>query len=303
MNQTDDHATYRLRKRLSELEAENARYRKSQSIARKYEFRITGVLLLIIGAVISVVAYPSYSLSPNANVLMLVGVAALFLGVVTMFLNTEPFISQRVAQRLNMSSVIVVDDLLRNLRVKNRGVYLPSSRTGTATKVFVPLKVDYELPARPHLAGDRAFLIDLANPAQEGVVLKPLGYHLFTYTTEELKARWREEPAHTDDHGDNDQSTPLADRLHETLVKGLEIADKVVVSQNDGRLEVQLKNTSYSAMCQALREEAPHVCEQIGCPLCSLIACIYAEHGDSTVEIAEARNEGQDIIVSYRTLA
>ncbi|MGZ4883178.1 MAG: hypothetical protein ACXV2A_04715 [Halobacteriota archaeon] len=302
----EDLTAFKLRKRVHELESENARYLKNQNIARKYEFRITGVVLLVIGAIVTLVAYPSYNLSPSANVLMMVGIGALFVGAVTMFLNTERFINQKVAEDLNLSSVTVVDDLLRDLRVKNKGVYLPSSRTGTAVKVFIPLRQDFDVPAQARLAEDRAFLIDLAEPAQEGILLKPLGYHLFRHTSEDLKADWKAAPtgaegdeglAEASEHGGD---VSFAESLQDVVVKGLELADKVTVSENDGRLSVRLHNTSYARMCESLREDAPQVCEQIGCPLCSLIACAYTEHADVATVIEETHCEEQDITVICR---
>ena len=308
MEATDDLTSYRLRKRVHELEADNARYHKNQNLARKWEFRITGVVLLAIGAVITLVAYPSYSVSPIATVLMMVGIGALFVGAVTLSLNTERFINQKVAEDIGLSSIVVVDDLLRDLRVKNKGIYLPSSLTGTNVKVFIPLRATYEVPVQSRLAEDRAFLIDLANPAQEGVLLKPPGYHLYRYTSEDLQVDWTEAPA--DSEGGEDQepgvqmsNATLAEKLQDVLVKGLEIADKVVVSENDGQLNVRLQNTSYLGMCRALQEEAPQVCEQVGCPLCSLIACIYTEHADTASVIEEARSEGSDIIIRCSGLA
>jgi len=307
MEATDDLASYRLRKRIHELEAENARYQKNQNLARKWEFRITGVVLLAIGAVITLLAYRSYSLSPIANVLLMVGIGALFVGAVTVFLNTERFISQKVAEDLNLSSVIVVDDLLRDLRVKNHGIYLPSSMTGTNVKVFIPLRREYEVPSKMHLTEDRAFLIDLANPAQEGVLLKPLGYHLFAHTSRDLKVDWRDARIETEgaeEHQqDGEPQDTLAEKLNDVLVKGLELADKVVVSQSDGELSVRLKNTPYIGTCHSVGEEAPQVCEQIGCPLCSLVACIFTEYADAASVIELARGEDQDIAVVCRRLA
>ena len=309
MSATDDLTAFRLRKRVHDLEAENARYRKNQNLARKNEFRITGVILLAIGAIVTIIAYPSYNISSNANVLMMVGIGALFVGAVTMFLNTETFINQKVAEDLNLSSVIVVDDLLRDLRVKNKGIYLPASHTGAEIKVFIPLRRDYAIPPKVNLADEKAFLIGLPNTAQEGVLLKPLGYHLFRYTRDDLKADWSEAQTSVD-AGETDAETEgeptpgatLAEQLEAVLVKGLEIADKVTVSQSDGELRVRLHNTAYSNACRSLREEAPQVCEQIGCPLCSLIACVYTEYADTASVIEEARSEGRDIVVRCRAL-
>jgi hypothetical protein len=301
MGATDDLGAYRFQKRIHELEADNARYQRNQNLARKWEFRITGVILLVIGAIITLIAYPSYNLSPIANVLMMVGIGALFVGAVTMFLNTERFINEKVAEDLSLSSVVVVDDLLRDLRVKNKGIYVPSSQTGTNVKVFIPLKAAYEVPVQSRLADDRAFLIDLANPAQEGVLLKPLGYHLFRYTSEDLKVDWKEEAGNGEDTVDQQHErtqTSLTEQLQQTLTKGLEIAEKVVVSHTNGQLTVRLQNTAYIGMCKALKAEAPQVCEQIGCPLCSLIACIYTEHTNVTTFIKEAQSDKNDITVT-----
>ncbi len=303
METTDDLTSYHLQKRIHELEAENTRYHRNQNLARKWEFRITGAVLLAIGAVITLVAYPSYNVSPIANVLLMVGIGALFVGAVTMFLNTERFISQKVAEDLNLSSVIVVDDLLRDLRIKNRGLYLPSSMTGTNVKVFIPLRREYETPSQVHLAEDRAFLIDLYNPAQEGVLLKPLGYHLFKHTVEDLKVDWTQALADGADAQELGQERgeghvhSLTERLQDALVKGLEIADKVDVSHGDGELRVRLRNTAYIGTCESVREEAPQVCEQIGCPLCSMIACAYTEYADTATVIEEARSDERDITV------
>ena len=309
MEATDDLTAFRLRKRIRELESENARYQKNQNLARKWEFRITGAVLLVIGAVITLVAYPAYNVSPIANVLLMVGIGALFVGAVTMFLNTERFINQKVAEDLNLSSVIVVDDLLRDLRLQNRGVYLPSSMTGTNVKVFIPLRREYEVPSKVHLAEDRAFLIDLANPAQEGVLLKPLGYHLFAHTSRDLKVDWRDARIETEglqgpeQDRERQEGHTLADKLQDVLVKGLELADKVIISQSDGELSVRLQNTPYIGTCHSVEEEAPQVCEQIGCPLCSMIACIYTEYVDKEVVIETAKRDDDAITITCKTLS
>ena len=134
------------------------------------------------------------------------------------------------------------------------------------------------------------------------MLLKPLDYHLFKYTSENLKVHWKETAGNAldtvDPQDERAQALSLTEQLQEVLVKGLEIADKVVVSHTDGQLSVRLQNTSYKGMCDALKAEAPQVCEQIGCPLCSLIACIYTEHADVTTFIKEAQSEEQDITIT-----
>ena len=178
--------------------------------------------------------------------------------------------------------------------------------TGTTVKVFIPLRREYEVPSKVHLAEDRAFLIDLANPAQEGVLLKPLGYHLFAHTSRDLKVDWRDARTETEGAEEHEQDREpqdtLAEKLQDVLVKGLELADKVVVSQSDGELSVRIQNTPYIGTCNSVGEEAPQVCEQIGCPLCSLIACIYTEYSDREVFIDSTESTKRDISLVLKTI-
>jgi hypothetical protein len=295
--------TASLVRRLHELEAENERFKKSEALTRKNEFRITGVFLLVLGAVVILFAYRSYNTSTTSNVLMMVGVAALFLGGVTIFLNTERFISQKVSERFHLSTTIVLDDLLRDLRLRNKGVYIPASRTGSGTKVFVPLRRTYKLPPQARLKDDHAFLIGLSDSAEEGVLMQPLGYDLFTYTKKDMDVQWKSsDDADGSEHSDRSESDQLSEKLQAVLVKGLELADSVTVSNGAGELRVSLQNSSYFSACRDIMERAPQVCKQIGCPLCSLIACIYTEHVDEEVMIESVHRSNRDISVTCKVL-
>jgi hypothetical protein len=123
--------------------------------------------------------------------------------------------------------------------------------------------------------------------------VQPLGYHLFAHTTRDFKVDWRDAQAETggaeQPQQDREQQDTLAEKLQDVLVKGLELADKVIVSQSEGELSVRLHNTPYIRTCHSIGEEAPQVCEQIG-PLCSMIACIYTEYADAASALEEARS-------------
>jgi hypothetical protein len=49
-------------------------------------------------------------------------------------------------------------------------------------------------------------------------------------------------------------------------------------------------------------EDAPQVCEQIGCPLCSLVACIYTEYEDDAITIEASQPEKRDIRIVCKTV-
>lgn len=306
MDAEKDVIVYRLESKIYELEAEMQRYKKNSEAARKNEFRIAGILFLIIGAITVPIAIISFNYSTLANALLMVGAGSLFLGAITVSLNTERFMNQKVAQNLNLSSVVVLDELLRDLRLANKGVYVPSSRAGGDTKVFIPLKRQgYQLPSDAVLKDVQAFVVGLANTAQEGLLLKPLGYHLFTYTETELKVRWKqiqqeEALMQQDAESRGAQKSALGKALRDVLVNGLEIAEEAAITLNGDTLHVQLHDTSYIALCRSIMREAPQVCAQIGCPLCSLIACVYTEYIDREVVIESVESSGRDIVLACK---
>lgn len=305
MDAEKDAIIYQLKSKVHELETENKAYKKSSDIARKNEFRAAGIILLAVGAVTSVAAYLTFGYSSMANVLLMVGVGSLFLGAIVVSMNTERFMNQKIAQHLNLSSVIVLDAFLRDLRLTHNGIYIPSSRTSGGIKIFIPLENAYELPQDAILKEDRAFLVGLPNAAQEGVLLEPLGYHLFRYAKDELKVKWGGPEAATEAQAsdDRDEPSPLMslDRvLKDTLVEGLELADTVTVTYDDAILRVQLHDTPYIAVCRSIMRDAAQVCRQIGCPVCSLITCIFTEYVDREVVIKSVQSAGGDIILVCR---
>ncbi|MEI7827825.1 MAG: hypothetical protein WCI87_08555 [Euryarchaeota archaeon] len=77
----------------------------------------------------------------------------------------------------------------------------------------------------------------------------------------------------------------------------------MVVSQSDGELSARLQNTPCIGACHSVEDEDPQVCEQIGCPLCSMIACIYTEYVDKEVVIENAKRDDKAITVTCKTLS
>ena len=86
------------------------------------------------------------------------------------------------------------------------------------------------------------------------------------------------------------------------LVKGLHLADSAAISDEAGELHVSLQNSSYLSACSIIMERAPQVCKQLGCPLCSLIACIYTEQVDKEVVIENVHRSNRNIDITCKVL-
>jgi len=56
-------------------------------------------------------------------------------------------------------------------------------------------------------------------------------------------------------------------------------------------------------MCQLIEEEAPQVCEEIDCPLCSMIACVHTEYVNKEALIETAKRDGDAVTIMCKTLS
>ncbi|QSZ68416.1 hypothetical protein RJ40_08880 [Methanofollis aquaemaris] len=74
---------------------------------------------------------------------------------------------------------------------------------------------------------------------------------------------------------------PEREQLCEAVVEicrdVLEIAERIEATFDGDNLVVDLRGFALANGCQAVREVSPKCCTMVGCPFCSLIACIAAE--------------------------
>ncbi len=83
----------------------------------------------------------------------------------------------------------------------------------------------------------------------------------------------------TEDHlvvpADNPEM--LSTCLNEVFADYLAIAQKVTMTKNDRAVVVVLDGFSPVKLCLAMQAESPKCCTMVGCPVCSLAACLIAE--------------------------
>ena len=102
----------------------------------------------------------------------------------------------------------------------------------------------------------------------------------------------------------------LSGALEEIIVEGLEIAENVEV-MNGGIMDEDIVNGKiitvtvnkpvYMKMCSTASTETSHICD-IGCPFCSLIACIITKSTGKNVVIEEAGPGKNNITAKFKLL-
>ena len=278
-----------INKRLAQLEIENEKLRSDHRTAKKNEYKDTGYTLIIFGSLTLGISYFTYNNTTLASVLLFAGIGTTYIGILSLFLTPEKFVRKDILEQSNLSSIAVINNIIQELQIYSKGIYVLSN--GQIT-VILPLRPDFELSKD---IPQRTFHID--EPDKAALVLVPLGYSLMRMV-EDRGSDWSD----------------LSGALNEIMVEGLEIAGSVEVMNGDimnenivnGKLDgktitVTVNEPVYMKMCSTASKETPHICD-IGCPFCSLIACIITKSTGKNVVIEEAGHGKNNITAKFKLL-
>ncbi|KCZ72808.1 hypothetical protein ANME2D_01243 [Candidatus Methanoperedens nitroreducens] len=259
-----------LKRRLIELERENKTLRVEHSLAKKNEYRYTGYALVFFGAAAAAISYFTYNNTTLASIMLFAGLGTVYLGILSLFLTPEKFIREEILERSNLSSIIVINNIIQELQIYSKGIYVLSD---DEIRVVIPLRSDYKLKK----TFQRTFQVD--EPGSTALVLVPLGYSLMQMA-EKNGADWNS----------------IQHALDEVMVDGLEVAKGVEVEHGDADITVRVDKPLYINLCRRVSSEAPGICN-IGCSFCSLIACIITKNTGKNVMIKQVEH-GKDHVTA-----
>ncbi len=260
-----------LEKRLAESELEIERLRKERSRAKKNEYRNTGYVLIAFGSATLTISYFTYNNTTLASILLFAGLGTTYLGILSLFLAPEKFVREEILEKSNLSSLIVINNIIQELQIHSKGIYL---LTDDEIRVVLPLKPG-NMPRGEALR--RTFHVGQST----ALVLVPLGYSMMKMAEKE---------------GADFSDIPVA--LNEVLVDGLELADSVEVAQGSGDITVKVNGPLYLNLCEKVSAEAPGICA-VGCSFCSMIACMITKSTGKNVVIEQVEHGKNKIITRF----
>ncbi|MCZ7355893.1 MAG: hypothetical protein O8C66_08985 [Candidatus Methanoperedens sp.] len=260
-----------LEKRLAESEREVERLRKERSRAKKNEYRNTGYALIAFGAATLAISYFTHNNTTLASILLFAGLGTTYLGILSLFLAPEKFVREEILEKSNLSSLIVINNIIQELQIHSKGIYLMFD---DEIRVVLPLKPG-NMPRGEALR--RTFNLGQST----ALVLVPLGYSM-------MKMAEKEGADFSDIYG----------ALNEVLAKGLELADSVEVAKGSGDITVIINNPLYLNLCEKVSVEAPGICA-VGCSFCSMIACIITKSTGKNVVIEQVEHGKNKIITRF----
>ncbi|MCZ7397299.1 MAG: hypothetical protein O8C59_02160 [Candidatus Methanoperedens sp.] len=274
-----------INKRLAQLEIENEKLRSDHRTAKKNEYKETGYALIIFGTLTLGMSYFTYNNTILASILLFAGIGTTYIGILSLFLTPEKFVRKDILEQSNLSSIAVINNIIQELQIYSKGIYVSAKGQ---IRVILPLRPDFELSKD---IPQRTFHID--EPGKAALVLVPLGYSLMQMV-EDRGTDWSD----------------LSGALNEIMVEGLEIARSVEVINGDimnedilnGKtITVTVNEPVYMKMCSTASTETPRICD-IGCPFCSLIACIITKSTGNNIVIEEAGHGKNNITAKFKLL-
>lgn len=241
------------------------------------------VVLAIFGILLIWASFMEAISSKLAVSLALAGVSIISVSLLYYFVSPSRLIRSEVCDAMSLSNAELMNTLLEPLVGDAKGVYIPSSIVGV-TQVLILTK-DGEFSKAFF---DKAASITGMNADDKSCIfITPPGYGLYSYV-KSLGASFTREG--------------LEDQIKDVLVNGLELAPSVDVSGSPDSMQVRVNGLSDSPMCKAMRQKGRRACEQVGCPICSFIACMVVEGTGMRAMISDVKLDKKAIVLTFKLL-
>ena len=260
--------------RLFPSSKEGSRLRSFRSV----DFLPVGVFLIVAGAL-----FGSFGFLIGVVPLLALGLAALFLGVMVVFLpESTAFRIDRLAALTSLPSLMNTEALMEDLDLSAHGIHIPNSGLAAVPKVFIPIMESALIPTPPLklVTTNRVFVTVGMNPKDRGILLNPPGGEILMALENSLQL---------------DFATVQRDDLAGKLTQGfslLEISKNVTVQDTADGLDVEIELSALIELERRLRSVAPRLVEQVGTPLTSAVASAVSKATGKYVTIKSSTLEG-----------
>ena len=250
----------------------------------RWAIRPTVTWLSLLGAGILVFWYMTNNGSSMSLVVFLTGVTLVSSSVMLYFLSPASYLRAEVSDGEVLANTMNVGKILSSMLIEAKGVHLPASQAGEM-KVFIPASHGQRLSFETIKASGGIFV--LPADGARGILLDPPGYGLLR---------------HARQLGISFSDIELEREIKDVLEKGMELANVAAVTRVNDEVHVSLRNLANNGLCTSIRKERPGLCTQIGCPVCSFIACAIVEGTGRPVRIKSISVEGKYLQAVFELL-
>lgn len=233
------------------------------------------LLLLLAAAAALLLAAVSGRGDLTTAMLVLSAFGCFVTGIFFLALSKKESLDPEITALLSVQGTIAVATLVADLGVQGDARFLPPDEDGRVLEVIpAGSKVPRDVPTTTSYC---------MTPEGDAVVITPLCAPLLSY----LRTNASFEVPDEKDH--------ICEAVREVIEDGLELAGGASVRFEGENLVVDLTDFALAEGCRGVRAASPKCCTMVGCPVCSLIACIAAEGLGHPCSIASATPSGDGL--------
>ena len=245
--------------------------------------RIASLTLLILG-IISLVNSVIFS----STHLAFIGLGLTFWGALLLYIKPTKYIKASLLHSIVLPTLSTLNQIVTELNIKGKAIYLPPKTLEEIKKgkMFIPT-VKETTPKTKKLSQKTIFS---KNP--HGIYITPPGNDLTNLYEETLGTTFTKVDLNY-----------LQANLPKLLIEDLEIAEDIEINIQKSKIQIKIISPIFGEFCKQAREY-PNICNSIGCPICSSLACAITRITAKPVTIENAKlSENAKIIdVTFRIL-
>jgi len=237
---------------------------------------VIGYVLLAIGAISLL-----FSIFFDSSILAFIGLGLTLWGALLTYVKSNNYVKAVFINSMTFSSLKAIDEILNELEVKGKAVYLPTR--------------DVEKPNRGEVFISKkkgSLIIPKEGEPSEGIYITSPGADLADLYEKRLGKEFIEADLEY-----------LKERFPKLFIEDLEIAEDLEMNVEDNRVEVKIEGNIHWSLCKKI-SKLERICNSIGCPLCSSIAIALARASGKPVAIGEKKfsKKGDRLEIEYLIL-
>jgi hypothetical protein len=211
-----------------------------------------------------------------------IGLAAFLIGLLTLYLPSQPSVTPELVEAYALPSLENVERFLRELASDSKATYLRVRDRSDPLKVFIP--VDDNPTSHPPEQPDHNQLIAVnsSDPHRTGLFLTAPGASLLALMEKESGI----------DFFDVTREN-MEDALKTGLVESLEVVADVKCSLSDRGMRLRIREGDVN-LGRSLVKSVPKTTARLGCPTCSAAICAIVKATKRHAVVENVSHEGKD---------
>jgi len=224
-----------------------------------------------------------------SSILAFIGLSLTFWGALLLLLKQEKYVKFKLLDPTAMSSLQNLGKMTTELNYQGKAVYLPPKylKDFKSGIVYISKKEENKIPSPEEIHEEKLFS---KNP--QGICITPPGLNLTNLYEKETGTDFVRADLKY-----------LQNNLPKLFVETLEIARDLEINIENNLVNVKITDSVYENFCKQA-QSLPNICNSIGCPLCSSIACAVTRATGKPVVIEKSEYSEKDktINIQYRIL-